>query len=633
MVIGARRMEGFAERVRSSAARIVLVDCSDGGEALDWARALLPVCQASGRLLLLLAAAPDGPRLQQLSAIGADQLIDLVLGDEWLALQLRQADRLAARLRPLNAAEQEALGEPGRALGSWQWRAGRLAVDDRVAKLLGEGQLATYPRTAMLRWLSPSARRNAMPILRFLRDCEGQRAIVDQYRGRPLVHHIRRQGARWSGQIEWLAQDRAGPRASRDPVTGLADRTGARERLAAMLEETRAGEALNMALFGLRRLDSVNAGLGEPAGNRLLSALAERLVAGIETPDRLVARIGGGDFLLARRGSGSREALEAEAHRMLRTLAEPLQIDEADVRPSWRAALALAERGGDGDALLARLSVALAEAHRRSDAQIAWVRADDDLSPLRLEADLTSAVERGEIVAGFQPQFDVETGECVGAEALGRWFHPQLGELGADMLFPIAERSDLTALVSREVRRVAMAAAAVWPAHMAAQRLSLNLTAEDLASERFVADESALIAAAGFPAERLTYEVTESALIGDLDRAAAQLQGLRDLGCRIAIDDFGTGYSNMLYLKSLPLDYLKLDRAMIAEIARSERGRIICRSVIALAQALGLKVIAEGVETETQLALLAAEDCDIFQGYLRSGPLSNEDFAEFVRAG
>jgi EAL domain-containing protein (putative c-di-GMP-specific phosphodiesterase class I) len=241
----------------------------------------------------------------------------------------------------------------------------------------------------------------------------------------------------------------------------------------------------------------------------------------------------------------------------------------------------------------------------------------------QLEIDLRRALDQGEIEILFQPQVAIASRRIVGAEALARWRHPLFGELGASTLFSVAERSDYLAVLSDHVQRKAIAAAAAWPESLSALRMSVNITAADIAQPGFAEQFIALVAESGFDPGRLTVEVTESGLIEDLAAAATLLARLREGGLRVAIDDFGTGYSSLAYLKALPLDYLKIDKRLSEDITGSPRDQVVIRSVIEMARSLGLEVIAEGVETEEQLALLAREGCTLYQGFLCAPPVDS----------
>ncbi|MFA6606723.1 MAG: EAL domain-containing protein, partial [Sphingomonas sp.] len=222
----------------------------------------------------------------------------------------------------------------------------------------------------------------------------------------------------------------------------------------------------------------------------------------------------------------------------------------------------------------------------------------------------------------FQPQVSVSSGEIIGVEALARWEHRALGTIGAETLFAAAARADLDIGLSDHIQKLVLAQAAAWPASLGGLRLSLNLTAGDIARPGFADLFLDRVDSSGFPRARLTLEITESGLIEDLGIASSLLSVLRGAGCRIAIDDFGTGYSSLAYLKALPLDYLKIDKKLAQDITGSPRDRVVVRGVIDMARSLGLTVIAEGVENEAQLEALAAEGCQIYQGFLCSEAVS-----------
>lgn len=233
--------------------------------------------------------------------------------------------------------------------------------------------------------------------------------------------------------------------------------------------------------------------------------------------------------------------------------------------------------------------------------------------------DLAAAIQRGEIETVFQPQFTLPQDRLIGAEALARWRHPSLGEVGAGPLFALAEEQGLSARLSEHIVDAALAEFARWPDHL---RLSVNLMPEEVEVQGFAESFLARVSASAINPYRLTIEITEEVLLGDLSRAAATLTALRDAGLRIGLDDFGAGFCNFRYLKVLPLDYLKLDRSMIEGIVADERDLAVLRGIVAMGRALGLRVIAEGIETEDQRVIVAAEGCDSYQGFLRAAPMS-----------
>lgn len=245
-----------------------------------------------------------------------------------------------------------------------------------------------------------------------------------------------------------------------------------------------------------------------------------------------------------------------------------------------------------------------------------------------LEADLLAALDRREIEVLFQPQFSCITGALTGAEALARWRHPTLGAIGARDLFAVAERAALVAPLSRHVVARALEDAATWPD---ALTLSLNITPEELGDPRFAADFAALIGQSDIAPQRLMLEITEDLLLRNLAQAASALKALRGLGFRTALDDFGAGFCNFRYLRELPLDALKLDRAMVEGVPADATALAVLRAIVALARALGLAVYAEGIEDEIQRAAITAEGCDYWQGFLRAQPMPSAQVVALSR--
>ncbi|QUL38896.1 EAL domain-containing protein [Erythrobacter sp. JK5] len=243
------------------------------------------------------------------------------------------------------------------------------------------------------------------------------------------------------------------------------------------------------------------------------------------------------------------------------------------------------------------------------------------VKPDSLEADLLRALDRREIEVLFQPQFASRTGAVAGAEALARWRHPTLGEIGARDLFAIAERAALVAPLSRHVVARALEEAASWPEEL---HLSLNITPEELGDPRFAADFAALIGRSDLAPGRLMLEITEDVLLRNLEQAAAALGALRKLGFRTALDDFGAGFCNFRYLRDLPLDALKLDRQMLVGVPGDAKALAVLRAIIALCRALELEIYAEGIESEIQRAAIISEGCDYWQGFLRAQPMKGQ---------
>ncbi len=427
---------------------------------------------------------------------------------------------------------------------------------------------------------------------------------------------------------------RAPTRASLDQLTGLDDgHVAARWIEGGIAQEGLAGPIL--ILLAASRFDMVNAAFGSATGDALLRSAARRIERIVVRPgerDRLVARIAGAEFLVGLPPGATPEQASAVADALVAALCRPFVAGERVVTLAWDVGMVIAEDGdGDAAALIRRTGAALSDAKASDSRAIRLRRSGDeaeDRQPRQLEIDLRAALDQDEIELLYQPQVSITTGAIVGVEALARWRHPHYGELGAETLFAAADRSNYLVQLSDHVQRKAIAQVAAWPATLAALRVAINVTAADIVRPGYDASLFALIDSAGVDRARITVEVTESGLIDDLAAAAAILAALRAGGLRVAIDDFGTGYSSLAYLKALPLDFLKIDKRLSQDISGSERDRVVVRSVIEMARSLDLAVIAEGVETEEQLALLAQEGCNYYQGFLCSPPV---DAAELVR--
>ncbi len=249
-------------------------------------------------------------------------------------------------------------------------------------------------------------------------------------------------------------------------------------------------------------------------------------------------------------------------------------------------------------------------------------------APRRRDRALEEAISGDYIAIRFQPQFEPATGRITGVEALARWD----GESCAAQMFGRAARGGLHERLSRFAQRKALRLAGAWGPPLDGLDLSVNLVAEDLASPDYDCWLLAEIAAAGLRPDRVTVEITESNLLADQALAVERLGRLRAAGVRIAVDDFGTGYASMDWLTNLPLDTLKIDRGLIADLVEGKRDRIVVRAMIALAKELNLKVVVEGVETPGQLALLAEWGCDLYQGFLGSAALDEQELAKLVGA-
>ncbi len=422
-------------------------------------------------------------------------------------------------------------------------------------------------------------------------------------------------------------------RITREPTSRTESEGTVRKRVSHRL--TANPSPLTLFLIAFTRFDMINAAFGRSTGDALLDAVAGRIEALLPANTAAAAslsRLAGTEFIVTLEGLRI-DQQRALAEMIVDRVERPFLAEGHMVTIGCRIGIARSEPGDDATRLMRRAGAALANARASESATVCVVTSADEGAALfdtSLQADLRRALDRDEIEILFQPQLSVSTGTIVGVEALARWRHPDHGELAASTLFAVAERSDYLTALSGHVQQRAAAIAAAWPDALNRLRLAINLTAADIARPGFVEGFFAMIEATGFPRKRLTVEITESGLIDDLNRASNVLAQLRAGGCRVAIDDFGTGYSSLAYLNALPLDYLKIDKHLAQNIAGSSRDRVVVRGVIDMARALGLAVISEGVETDQQLALLAAEGCNYYQGFLFAEAVGVEELVRLV---
>lgn len=393
-------------------------------------------------------------------------------------------------------------------------------------------------------------------------------------------------------------------------------------------------EPVTLLLLGIKDLKQINDRLGRGVGDAVIRRVGQQIRSFAEqqlSPIRLMAKMPGREFMLVVDGNGGGKQLELAAQKLLEMVSVDLGEGDAPLHINARLGIALSRSTESRQNLAARAADALAKAYGRKGKRYVVAEAKPPFNPAveRVDIALRSALAAREIVILLQPQFEVSTGKLVGAEALARLNDAQLGEISAGDLFASADRCDLREELSHLIQDKAINIAAAWPAALDDLRLAVNLGAEEL-TEYYGAHLLEILAQAGFSPDRLTLELTEESLIRDLDRTAGQLEMLRAKGMRIAVDDFGTGYSSLAYLKSLPLDYLKIDKGMTPDIVGTGKDRIIMRAIIAMAKALGLAIIAEGVEKAEELEMLQAEGCDYFQGFLRSPPLAPAEFERFA---
>ena len=447
-----------------------------------------------------------------------------------------------------------------------------------------------------------------------------------------LALHAVHRMARSAGEYERAART--------DPLTGLPNRralvSAVAERTAVTRGAHRPDRRLALLLLDIDRFRNVNDALGHRLGDRLLTEVAHRLAA-VVPPHDLVVRLGGDEFaVLATRVDGPAPARRIATH-LARALDRPFVLDGLPVDVSASIGIALqGERGDDGAALLRRAEAAMYDAKHRGDQVAVYTRDATHHSPDRIAllGDLRRALRAGPgedgITIFYQPQIAVATGEVVGVEALLRWRHPDRGPVGPEELIRVVEPTPVMRLLTGRVLETVVAQLAAWRAAGRPVRAAVNISARDLHSGEVAERIRRLLHRHGVPPDDLQLEITESALMADPHRVLDTITRLDRMGVAISLDDFGTGFSSLQHLRRLPLAEVKIDRSFVLGMAADPSDAAIVRSVIDLARALGLRVVAEGVEDERTWRLLATAGCHAAQGWFHARPMPAEDLAGWL---
>jgi diguanylate cyclase (GGDEF)-like protein len=415
--------------------------------------------------------------------------------------------------------------------------------------------------------------------------------------------------------------------AIRDSVTGLPNRVLFLDRLGRTVSR---GVRAHVLFLDLDRFKIANDTFGHAAGDELLRQVGRRLRECLRSDDCL-ARFGGDEYAVLLEDATSVEALRL-AQRMLRTVRAPFLVAREEIIVSASIGIADSDDSGTADAVLRDADTAMYRAkHAGGNRCVVFEKTMHTVLVQRasLETDLRHAVERDQLFLAFQPIIDLRTGHTHTAEALVRWRHPVRGMIPPDEFIPVAEEAGLIVPVGRRVLVTACAIAATWPAAADGgppPAVSVNLSTRQILDPNFVADVRDAVHTTGLPPERLLLEITESAFAGDAAFVLGQLQQIRALGVRLAIDDFGTGYSSLAYLRTFPVDILKIDRSFVEGVGSGPQGTAFLNTIVRLTETLSMTSIGEGVETDEQLTALRTMGCRLGQGFLLGRPMAPDDF-------
>jgi diguanylate cyclase (GGDEF)-like protein len=420
-----------------------------------------------------------------------------------------------------------------------------------------------------------------------------------------------------------------------DVLTNLPNRTLFFELLGKSIEHARSsGQQVAVLFMDLDRFKYVNDNLGHAIGDRLLQGVAQRVRQTVRADDS-VARLGGDEFTVVLNELDSPAAAATAAHNIVRALSAPFPIDGHDIFVTASVGIAMFPHDGSDVATLVKHADSAMYRAKRTNTGFQFYESSMEHSiseHVRLESDLRRALEqRQQLEVFYQPQACLVSGRIIGMEALVRWRHPTRGMIAPADFIPLAEETGIINPLGDWVLRTACAQLQKFLYDGLPQmRVAVNLSVRQLLQKDFAASVEAVLADTGLPPHLLELEITESTLMENAHDTLAALHRLRELGVRLSIDDFGTGYSSLSYLKRFPVDIIKIDRSFVHDLPQDADDAAIVSAIIALAHSLRLEVVAEGVETDEQLAFLASRSCDMIQGYHLSPAVAAEQFAELV---
>ena len=419
-----------------------------------------------------------------------------------------------------------------------------------------------------------------------------------------------------------------------DALTDLPNRVLLRDRVVqALMIAQRENNHLAMLLMDLNEFKDVNNTLGHHHGDRLLKQVAKRLQGVIREPNT-VARLGGDEFAILMPKVADQEAAIDVARKALRALEAPFVLEGLTIGIQASIGVTLyPEHGSDVDTLQQRADVAMYIAKRDKSGVVVYSPKLDQHSPQRLTlmGELRHAIGSNELLLHYQPKVDTRSGRITEVEALVRWRHPKHGLMQPDDFIPLAERTGLIKPLTLWVLHEALRQCALWNQQGMNLGISVNLSAPVLLDPDLADTVTGMLASYDIAPRRLMLEITESTIMSDPVRALQMLTRIADIGVRLSIDDFGTGYSSLSYLSKLPVCELKIDKSFVMNMAASDNDTMIVRTTVDLGHNLGLKVVAEGVQNEETLVQLKALDCDAVGGFHIGYPLSEANFASWIK--
>ncbi len=555
---------------------------------------------------------------------------------QWLSVREGQAAYVFAEMLPGRRAGASG-GQATHAIGVWLMQA------DQIAAILADNQLSGVAightlsnpdlRASLvlrdelnqtplhLSWAKPMAAMEQwlllLPALLL--------AMVGVFLMIVLSLRFSRRSTRLVDEIETAAYDRA----TRDPLTGLHNRSGFKMRLDQALEKRGAQELTGVVYIDLDRFKEVNDGFGHEMGDKLLIAVTKRLEE-LCGRDVAIARLGGDEFAIVVNNRADTAAIVLLGQEASRVLGEPFLLGSTEVVIGGSVGIAVApEDGTDSTELVRRADISMYRAKTAGRGQAFKFDAsmEDEIRRRKLlEGELRHAIARNQLAVWYQPVLASDGETLIGVEALLRWFHPTEGMISPAVFIPLAEETGQIVEIGEWAMRRAMQDALRWPE----LSLAVNVSPVQFRRKDLVDNTVAMAAEVGIDVKRIEIEITEGVLMEDADAAIEVISGFRSAGMHVALDDFGTGYASLSYLRRFPFDKLKVDQAFVRNLGVAAGSAAIIHSVIALGRSLGMTVHAEGVETLEHHIFLRAAGCHHFQGYYFSKPLKLEDMDAFA---
>jgi diguanylate cyclase (GGDEF)-like protein len=433
-----------------------------------------------------------------------------------------------------------------------------------------------------------------------------------------------------------MADERIEYLASHDSLTGLPNRETFNQLLHSAIETARRDDLQFALLFiDLDRFKVINDSLGHEAGDALLVEIAERLRQNLRSRD-IVARLGGDEFVVFLEHTAGRGDIEAIARKLLFAVSQPVQLSGHECHATTSIGIAMFPADGSDVHTLTKnadMAMYLAKEDGKNNFRFFTQGAKmQSIERLTLETCLRHALARDQFSLHYQPKVDLATGQVTGVEALLRWTHPDRGILPPAQFIPLAEETGLIVPIGRWVLKEACAQNMAWQrCGLRPVSMAVNLSPRQFADENLLNDIDEALLASGMSPVLLQIEVTESMMMRNVNRAIKVLDAIQSRGIRIAIDDFGTGYSSMSLMKQFPIDTIKIDRSFVRDLPDDAEDQAIAQAIISMGRALGMTIVAEGVETPEQEAFLRAHGCDEMQGYLFSRPVPAKQLADLLR--